>query len=236
MHKFAMPEWALEKVAKRRGGGRALPSISPSRTALIVIDMQNGFLMKGVAHTMIPDGAAIVPNVNRIATSLRDGGGTIVWIKNTVSPETMAAWPSYSRLAAPERQQIRAESMRRGSIGHALWADLDVRAADLVLEKIRFSAFIAGSSDIEPHLRDRGVDTVIVTGAATNVCCESTARDAMMRNFNTIMVSDANVAASDEEHSIGLVGFYLSFGDVMTTNELLQHLAAGEHAEQRRAL
>jgi ureidoacrylate peracid hydrolase len=53
------------------------------------------------------------------------------------------------------------------------------------------------------------------------VCCESTARDAMMLNFKTIMVSDGNAAANDQEHANSLIAFYLNFGDVQTTDELI---------------
>ena len=67
-------------------------------------------------------------------------------------------------------------------------------------------------------LRGRGIDTLLVTGTVTSVCCESTARDAMMLNFKTIMVTDGNAAMTDEEHNAALTDFYLTFGDVMSTD------------------
>jgi ureidoacrylate peracid hydrolase len=70
------------------------------------------------------------------------------------------------------------------------------------------------------------LDTLLITGTVTNVCCESTARDAMMLNFKTIMVSDANAARSDEEHSATLAAFYAIFGDVMETGYLIERLEA----------
>jgi hypothetical protein len=83
--------------------------------------------------------------------------------------------------------------------GYALWSALEVMPQDLHVEKTRFRVFIQGSSDIERVLRERGIDTVLIAGTVTNVCCESTARDAMMRNFRTIMVTDANAAKLDPE-------------------------------------
>ena len=74
----------------------------------------------------------------------------------------------------------------------ALWHELDVVAADLFSVKSRFSAFIHGASDLPEQLAARDIDTVIITGTVTEICCESSARDAMMRNFKTIMVADAN--------------------------------------------
>ena len=96
--------------------------------------------------------------------------------------------------------------------------------------KRRFSAFIAGSSDLEARLRAGGYDTVIVTGTVTNICCESTARDAMMLNFRTLMVSDANAANSDAEHNATLVNVYQHFGDVMDTDTLVACLVRNAKA------
>jgi ureidoacrylate peracid hydrolase len=224
MHEFTLPDWAVASVVARRGRAHALADIEPQRTALLVVDMQNGFLMDGVAHSLIPTAREIVPNINRLADALRASGGVVVWIKNTVSAETMRGWSAYERLATPARSRKRVESMTEGSLGHELWAELDVQPSDLIVKKTRFSAFIQGASDLETQLRQRGIDTVLVTGTATGVCCESTARDAMMRDFNTIMVSDANAAHSDEEHRNALVAFYMTFGDVLTTDQVIESL------------
>ena len=234
MHKFEMPRSVIDSVIARRGREHALADIDPARTALLVVDMQNGFLMDGVAHSLIPAAREIVPNINRLADALRASGGSVVWIKNTVSEESMRGWPSYDRLATPARRQKRIDAMREGSIGHELWAELDVQADDLTVKKTRFSAFIQGSSPIEAMLRERGIDTLLVTGTATGVCCESTARDAMMLGFNAIMVSDANAAHNDEEHSASLIAFYATFGDVMTTDQVIGRLLSGS-AQPRKA-
>ena len=101
-----------------------------------------------------------------------------------------------------------------------------------MVEKKRFSAFIQGSSELAEVLRARGLDTLLITGTVTGVCCESTARDAMMLNFKTIMVSDACAARSDGEHGAALVAFYVTFGDVMTTDEVVAALQAGARQEQ----
>jgi ureidoacrylate peracid hydrolase len=66
-------------------------------------------------------------------------------------------------------------------------------------------------------LRTRGLDTLLITGTVTNVCCESTARDAMMLNYKTIMSPDGNAAVTDEDHNASLAAFYLTFGDIMPT-------------------
>ena len=75
-----------------------------------------------------------------------------------------------------------------------------------------------------------GIDTVLVAGTKTNVCCESTARDAMMRDYKVVMVSDANGARYDEDHLAGLTSFFQSFGDVRTTEEVIGVLLAPANA------
>jgi isochorismate hydrolase len=126
--------------------------------------------------------------------------------------------------------QRRYESMEVGHDGFEFWHDNDIRPEDTCLTKMRYSAFIQGSSEIQRHLRKRKLDTVLITGTATNVCCESSARDAMMLNFKTIMVADGLAASSDEEHNASLSAFYGRFGDVQTVDEVLQSLDRGDKA------
>ena len=99
-----------------------------------------------------------------------------------------------------------------------------------MVDKQRFSAFLPESSNLAPLLRERGIDTVLITGTVTNVCCESSARDAMMMNFKTIMVTDGNAAANDDEHNATLVAFYLTFGDIMPTDMLVSCLERNARA------
>ena len=102
--------------------------------------------------------------------------------------------------------------------------------------KYRFSGFLPGTSDLADRLRARGFDTVLITGTVTNVCCESSARDAMMSNFRTIMVSDGNAALSQAEHDASLTAFYNVFGDVMDTDMIIDALGQGCKARAAKAL
>ncbi|HXI99706.1 MAG TPA: isochorismatase family cysteine hydrolase [Micropepsaceae bacterium] len=226
MHKIAIPQSVIDSVIRSRGREHIYDTLDPAKTALLVVDMQNGFMMEGVAHSLCREAVNIVPNINRIAEALRRSGGTIVWIQNAVTEETLESWSIRIEMDGPERTATRMQSMTPGTKGYALWAGLDTRPDDLFVQKTRFSAFIQGSSDLEAQLRGRGIDTVIVTGTVTNICCESTARDAMMRNFRTIMVSDANAAITDEMHNASLAAFYVRFGDIMSTDHLIGVLNA----------
>jgi ureidoacrylate peracid hydrolase len=106
---------------------------------------------------------------------------------------------------------------------------------DLYVAKNRFSAFLPSSSNIAQELRDRGIEYVIITGTLTNVCCESSGRDAAMQDFKTFMVSDANAALTDEDHLQTLTNFIRTFGDVRSTDEMIALLDAGTERQAKRA-
>jgi ureidoacrylate peracid hydrolase len=217
MHDVNLPQWAIDRAIERRGSAHSHRDLDPARTALIVIDLQNGFMMDGVAHALCPGAVDIIPNVNRLAAAVRRTGGKVVWIKNTNDP----SWSGLYRRMRPEKITKRFESMAEGSTGHQIHQNLEVQPDDMIVQKYRFSAFLPESCDLAVRLRAIGCDTVLITGTLTNVCCESSARDAMMMNFQTIMVSDGNAALTDEEHNASLMNFYVTFGDVLDTNDIV---------------
>jgi ureidoacrylate peracid hydrolase len=127
-------------------------------------------------------------------------------------------------------------ALTEGAEGAALWHELDVQPGDEHVIKRRFSALIQGSSDLGERLQSAGIDTVIITGTATNVCCESTARDAFMLNYRTLVVSDANAAVSDEAHNASLNALFIRFADVFTTDEVVDLLAVTHSYRVRRVV
>jgi ureidoacrylate peracid hydrolase len=226
MHKVNIPKSVVERVIKHRGKEHVYDDLDPRKTALLVVDMQNAFMMPGVAHVLCEMAPKIVPTVNRIAHAVRAAGGSVVWVKTTFGDASLDNWPVLHAMVGRERTAQRIAALAEGSVGHELWAELEPRPGDLTVIKTKYSAFIQGSSNLAEILRERGIDTVIVTGTVTNVCCESTARDAMMLNFRTIMVTDANAAMSDEDHNASLSAFYLNFGDIMSSGMLIDILGS----------
>ena len=224
MHRISIPQNIVDQVVRARGREHVFEEFDPAKAAMLVIDMQNGFMMDGIGHSVCPVAREIVPNINRLAESVRSSGGSVVWIQNAATEETLQSWSIRAEMDGQQRTRKRLESMRPGSKGYELWASLLPQPGDLFVQKTRFSAFIQGSSNLEAELRARGIDTIIVTGTVTNICCESTARDAMMRNFRTIMVTDGNAAMSDELHNASLIAFYVRFGDIMSTDHLISVL------------
>lgn len=229
MHSFTLPQSLRDRVIARSGRVHPYDTIDPARTALVVVDMQNYFLKPGYQGE-VAMAREIVPAINALADALRSRGGHVVWIKNSTN-DTHDSWSTlHENLFTPERAARRYETMDEAHEGHALWPALRVEPGDVEMPKKRYSAFIQGSSGIEAHLRARGIDTILVAGTATNVCCESTARDAMMLNFKTLMISDATASFSDAEHSAALAGFYSIFGDVQTVAETIASLDRGQLA------
>lgn len=225
MHKFELSPAAIARSIAIRGKVHVLDVIDPAKTALLVIDMQNYFMAPG-EQCEVPMAREIVPTVNQLAKVLRIAGGQVIWIRN--GTDNARDWTvMHNVLMTPSRRELRYKAMDKGGFGLQLWEGLEIDPNDMHVTKTRYSAFIDGSSNIRALLREKGVDTVLISGTTTDVCCESTARDAMMLNYKVIMVSDANAAFTDEIHAAALSAFYASFGDVLTASETIASLAAG---------
>ncbi|MCZ8043558.1 MAG: cysteine hydrolase [Beijerinckiaceae bacterium] len=169
-----------------------------------------------------------MPNVNRIGQALRAAGGLVVYIQNTITEETQADWCVwFDNFTKGDFKQRMIAAFARGSFGHAIYPELEVLPGDWAVEKQRFGAFVEGSSTLHAQLQERGVDTLIIVGTATNVCCESTARDAMMLNYKVVFVSDGNACRTDEEHNATLGNILALFGDVQSTDEVIAAIGAG---------
>ena len=232
MHKLEMPQWAVNVALDRRGKAHVYDNLDPRKTALIVVDLQNGFMDEEVAIAYVPTAVEIVPNVNKLAAAVRRTGGKVVWIKMTFDEATIASWSEYFDILTPAKRSRAIANMAPNARGHELYPTLEVKPEDEIVDKHRFSAFVQGSSDLPERLRAQGYDTVLITGTVTNVCCESSARDAMMLNFKTVMVSDGNAARTDAEHNATLASFYAIFGDVMDTDRLIEYLERNAARQQ----
>ncbi len=156
MHKIAIPQSVVDRVIARRGREHIHDDLDPARTALVVVDMQNAFMLPGVAHSLCLEAQEIVPNINRLAQAVRETGGAVVWIQTAYTDETRKSWSVYYDISKPEQNAKRAEALARGSKGYELWETLDARPDDIFVEKKRFSAFIQGSSNLAEVLRAQG--------------------------------------------------------------------------------
>jgi ureidoacrylate peracid hydrolase len=234
MHDVRIPADVLARIDARRGKRHVYNEVRADDTALLVIDMQNNFVAPGMPSS-VAYAPGIVPNINRLAAAMRDAGATVAWIQNTFDQESLKNWSVFfDGFYTPDKRDAVIASMLANSEGGELWPGLEPDPNDWFVTKDRFSAFIHGASDLEARLRDAGIAKVVITGTLTNVCCESTARDAMMRNFEVIMVSDANAAHSDADHNASLSAVFQVFGDVMTCDEVIDRLKPADQGAGTR--
>jgi ureidoacrylate peracid hydrolase len=225
MHRYVMPGAVKERVIERQGRLFSHEEIDAARTALVVVDMQNHFVAEGFPGE-VPLSREIVPVINALARAVRAAGGQVAWVQTTATG-ALEHWANHHKhRMTPERRTRRLASLDEGAEGFKLFPPLEPEPFDLRVKKIKYSAFIAGSSDIDAQLRSRGVETVLIAGTATNVCCESSARDAMMLDYRVVMLADANATWTDAEHAATLNNFALFFGDVMTSEEAIGRLVA----------
>lgn len=226
MHPSTLPADLLARMTARRGRPYAFPRLDPRRTALAVIDMQNVFVAPG-AVAEVPTAREIVANINQLARVVRDAGGRVAWVQTHVDPdEPGGGWPVlFGEIFDAALARGYLAGLTPGSEGHRLWSALETDPGDLFVGKTRFSAFLPGACDLPDQLALLGIDTVLIAGTLTNVCCESSARDAMMRGFRVVMVGDANATRNDAEHMASLVAIHQVFGDVRSTAETIALLS-----------
>jgi ureidoacrylate peracid hydrolase len=232
MHQIDIPAEVLARSRRARGRDHIPETIDPSRCAHLIVDLQNGFMAEG-ALVEVPVAREMVPNVNIISAAVRNAGGLNIFLRFTYDEAEAQPWVNWYRIYMASDMSIGFKNaFSRDAEPWKLWPLLEVKQSDLIFEKTRFSAFVPGTCRLDDILRARRVETVIITGTVTHVCCESTARDAMQRNYNVIFVADGTAALTDAEHNAALGNMTMLFADVMTTAEVNTFF---EHGKRRSA-
>jgi nicotinamidase-related amidase len=220
-HDVKIPDYVIKRIMAKRGKLEVFDRFEAAKTAFLVIDMQNFYVAE------VDTAISIVPNINRIATACREKGVPVIWVIMTVADEVGAPsqWRLYHEYFFTDAKgKNHLTQLSEGPKGPELYPDLDVKDGEQIVHKKRFSPFIIGSSDLHDRLQEKGIENLIVAGTATNMCSESTARDAMMLDYKVVMVEDANPARYDDDHLAGLTSFYQSFGDVRSTDDCINIL------------
>ena len=206
------------------------------RAALLVIDMQNYGCSPEVGLPLLlserhPEIAryylprvteTVIPNALRLLEGFRAAGRPVVFTRHG----PLLADGS-DMIARRRRRDVDALAStgtpalwHRGTFEHELIASLAPASGELVLDKNTSSAF--NSTGIEWLLRNMDVETLVVAGMATDMCVETTARDAADRGFNTILVEDATATFFEHHHRAALSGFARVFGQVWDTDRVLK--------------
>jgi ureidoacrylate peracid hydrolase len=188
------------------------------KVALLVIDMENDFVNKG-APMEVPMARKFLPNMQQILSACRSVDIPAIFTTHVLYDEC-----EISPLEVAYNPMLRTKGMRAGTSGIDIVNELKPLPGETVLEKHRYDAFY--NTRLETILRNiRGsgtVDTVIITGTVTSVCCESTARSAFMRDFKVAFVSDANGGIDEASHKATLSIISKNFGRIVSTKDLVR--------------
>lgn len=193
--------------------------LRPSHVAVMVIDMQNDFCAeKGYVERVVGRDAspcrAVVPSIMNLVSAARQARVPVYWIKANYDPEGL-----------PEGMLTKFQSRSRevccgtGSWGSSFF-EVELGATEPVITKKSFSAF--ANTEAEKLLRERGVRTVVFAGVQTNVCVESSLRDAVCRGFHVVLASDCVASHATHLHEATLQNVGMVFGDVVPSDAIVR--------------
>jgi nicotinamidase-related amidase len=203
--------------------------INPPETALVVIDMQYAFVDS--ESPLCARGAReFVPRINELAALCRGLQIPVIFVKANGRPDYSDSGLSkdfHSGLFKPDMRP------QQGKKGGEFCQGLDVRLSDYIVPKVRYSAFIVGSSSLEPLLRGLNRNNIIICGVATDVCVGATTIDGMMLGFKVFFMSDLTATATPERQKVALELYDGNFAKVMASSEVIQELSRFKEKSQR---
>ena len=195
-------------------GKKWLEQISPFNThsmhlkrdkaALLVVDMQYFFLDPS-SPTYTCGGQAILPNIERTIQAFRKADRPVIFTKHVHHADGLDAgimewwWEGMCLEGSPESE---------------IHKDISPLLSEKVISKHRYSAFY--NTDLETVLRVLGIEDIVITGIMTNMCCESTARDAYFRDYRVFFPADGTGSINEQMHLASLLN--LAFGFAWITN------------------
>ncbi len=206
--------------------------IDPGRTALLVVDMQNCFVAD--SPVAAPLGTEVARRLNRLAAACRQAGIPIIWTRHVVRPDG-----SNIGLLGEIISPVAAGIINDDAPTAALHPLMDVRPGDVVVGKPRFGSF--HGTDLELILRSRGIDTLILGGISTNVCVDTTAREAAAREFRVLFLSDGTAnfdlpdgglgpASAEELQRTACAVMAFGFAEVITVDQVLNRIPVAASA------
>jgi ureidoacrylate peracid hydrolase len=201
----------------------------PRWAALLVVDVQNDFVSsKGSAAKRGEDvsaAQAVAPKLIRLIEEARRVGLTVIYIKTTHSE-----WTDTPSWIYRKSQQSALNTCREGTWGAEFYEGIAPLPTERVVIKHRYSAFI--NTDLNTVLHAKGIQSVLLAGVATNVCVETSARDAYMYDYYVTMVEDCAAAYEAKLHLNTLENIRRHFGLVATSDEIM---ATWKGLEEKRA-
>lgn len=192
--------------------------VDPAHTAVVVIDMQNDFCSQRGAVSGRRDSSAVramIPRLKEFLEQAREHKMRLVFVRTERVPGEVTG-PAAELL---HRSGRKSTACQRDSWGVEFVPELLPREGETVITKKTYSAFVGTS--LEDKLRSWGIRTLVMTGVATNVCVESTARDGFMRGFYIVFLKDLCACYDQRLHEATLTNIEEHFGQVVTAAEVL---------------
>lgn len=205
-------------------------SLDPARTALLVIDLQNIFV-EGYDPISAPDGPQIVQRMNALAATCRSLGMPVIYTAHALRKD-LSNIGQLEYVFPPMKTDHLITS---GTETAAIHKRFIIEEGDIYLEKPRFGSFTG--TDLDLILRGKGIDTVIIGGIATNVCCETTAREANHLEYKVVFLSDGTTSGGYADKGWGeltpaevkkatLTILAYAFAEVTTCEDVANRLTA----------
>ena len=205
----------MDEIVKELNG-KDLFVLKSQKAALLVIDMQNSFIEDGAVF-QAPNGQKIIPNIEKIINFCRSKEMPIIWTRSDHSP------PGGGLIIEKYPVIKLTKELWKGTHSFEYYPGMiqpDLREHQII--KHKYDAFIG--TDLDIVLRNYDVDTVIIVGVATEVCCESTARTAFFKDYKVILLSDATAAFNPVIQEETLKRIHSLFGRVLTTDEAISEM------------
>jgi nicotinamidase-related amidase len=186
--------------------------LNRGRCALLVIDMQNHFLVRSSA-SFVCGGPAIIPGVKALVAAFRIARRPVIYTRHVHHPDGIDAgimkwwWEGMCVEGTPASQ---------------IHSSLKPLKREKVVLKHRYSAFF--DTDLGTILRCQRTEDLVITGVMTNMCCETTARDAYCRDYRTFFMADGTAAMNEEMHVASLRNLAYGFSYVTTVKDMLRSL------------
>lgn len=195
--------------------------ITPKNIALIVVDMQNIWVHpRGSRY--LPSSEDMVPRIQRLLQFCHSQKVPVIYL-HTTKRKDLADVGIFADIKPQTHDADDEWSNFEGTPGAEIYEPVKPAADDILVKKFRYSGFYG--TPLENLLRALGRDTIAITGVATNVCCDSTARDGAMRDFKVVFLSDCNASFSQEEQEATLNNFEKHFGVVMDSKALMARMS-----------
>jgi len=200
--------------------------IRPERTAVIVVDMQNVFC-KPEGALYVPRTEGIIGNIKELTQAARAAGMPVVYLRHIVRGD--GSDTGRMRDMYPNVNEI----LKRGTPGVEIIEELAPEPQDIIVDKLFYSGF--HDTDLDTILRAHDINTIIICGTVTNVCCETTVRDGAHREYKVIFLSDGNAAmdypdmgwgdvSAEDIQRVTLTVVAYEFGQVSPTADIIQEI------------